>query len=465
MYNFSSFIDKKLVSFLPSHTKVDDYEKRLGLYVFSLSVNIALICIVCASISLYNNYLHASTAYISLLILWCIILFLYIKELVAFKSALSVVVIGTFCAYFYILINTGGAIILLLWFVIIPIGAIIGDGKKLALFTLFAGICVILFSINFKHTFNDETLNTESYWLFQYLQLFSIGLISNAVLSYDEKLQVKINSKIKKRKDLSLIQQAKLKTKQTETLSSIAYGKKIQSGVLSTERELQKHLPNSYIFVKNQSELSGSIFWTKKIDDKVLCAIGSSKLEAIPGAFLSIFGISLLNQFAYLKKPAAILHAVQNQYFKKNTKLKNNKTKNGGIDIGLCSIDLKTKKLEFSGANRSLWISRADEIIEIQGEDSSIVPLENNERSTLLKNHEVDLQEGDIIYLFSRGYVNSENSTEKINYSTQEVRSLFTQLRKVPLLQQKNILKPAFEAWKMERKIESVDVFFLALRA
>jgi serine phosphatase RsbU (regulator of sigma subunit) len=73
-----------------------------------------------------------------------------------------------------------------------------------------------------------------------------------------------------------------------------------------------------------------------------------------------------------------------------------------GMDIGLCVIDRTRKKIEYSGAFFPLYLIRENNLIEIKG-DKLIIGM--NPSGISYTNHQLDIREEDILYIFSDGYV------------------------------------------------------------
>jgi serine phosphatase RsbU (regulator of sigma subunit) len=58
-------------------------------------------------------------------------------------------------------------------------------------------------------------------------------------------------------------------------------------------------------------------------------------------------------------------------------------------------------QLQYAGANNPLWIVRNGGLLEYKADKQPIGRYENRKPFT---NHEIELQKGDAIYLFSDGY-------------------------------------------------------------
>ena len=94
-----------------------------------------------------------------------------------------------------------------------------------------------------------------------------------------------------------------------------------------------------------------------------------------------------------------------------------------GMDIGLCVIDRKRKKIEYAGAFFPLYLIREGSLIEIKG-DKIIIGM--NPEGHPYTDHEMDLLEDDILYIFSDGYVDQFGGTENKKFMYRRFRYLLT---------------------------------------
>src|SRR5690606_22550542 len=73
-----------------------------------------------------------------------------------------------------------------------------------------------------------------------------------------------------------------------------------------------------------------------------------------------------------------------------------------GMDASIVTIDLKTKKLLYAGANRPLWILRGDDIEEIKATKVAVAGFTSDDQ--VFEMHTIDINPGDTFYMSSDGY-------------------------------------------------------------
>ncbi|HON19277.1 MAG TPA: PP2C family protein-serine/threonine phosphatase, partial [Salinivirgaceae bacterium] len=134
-------------------------------------------------------------------------------------------------------------------------------------------------------------------------------------------------------------------------------------------------------------------------------AVADCTGHGVPGAFMSMLGISLLNDLHghYSKfDPAFILGTLR-------AKIRNNlhqsnymETNTDGMDMGLVIINTQTNEAVFSGGNVPLWLYKNGEISIINPDRMPVgVYIGEDQPFT---NHYFQINRGDALYLFSDGY-------------------------------------------------------------
>jgi serine phosphatase RsbU (regulator of sigma subunit) len=131
-----------------------------------------------------------------------------------------------------------------------------------------------------------------------------------------------------------------------------------------------------------------------------------------------------------------------------------------GMDIGLCVIDRKKKKLEYSGAFFPLYLIRDNTLTEIKG-DKIIIGM-NPERLEYTS-HELDLFDDDILYIFSDGYADQFGGNENKKFMYRRFRYLLTRIHNFPIDDQKSILDDNIKTW-MANNPQVDDMMVLGFR-
>jgi serine phosphatase RsbU (regulator of sigma subunit) len=242
-----------------------------------------------------------------------------------------------------------------------------------------------------------------------------------------------------------------LKEKSDEILDSIAYAKRIQTAILPPEKMIKELLPNSFVLYMPKDVVAGDFYWMHKIDGKVFFAAADCTGHGVPGAMVSVICNNALNRAVNefnKQTPAGILDQARDIVIQEFDK--SEEDVKDGMDVALCS--LVGKKLEYAGAHNPLWIIRNNEILEFKADKQ---PVGNFEMAKPFNNQSIDLEAGDVIYLFSDGYVDQFGGVRGKKFKPKQLRELFLSIHQNPLEEQATILEETIINWRGD--IEQVD--------
>jgi len=230
---------------------------------------------------------------------------------------------------------------------------------------------------------------------------------------------------------------------------SLKYAQRIQYAMFTSESELQKLFPESFIIQKPKDIVSGDFYWTRKIGQRIFLAAADCTGHGVPGAFMSLIGLEFFRQIIEnqgLHKPAQILNEI-NRNFDHVFGNMDDINLRDGMDLSFCVIDTQTNKLEFSGAFNPLYIIRDGEIIEIKGDKTILGPNLGFGQRTFT-NHEIQLREEDSLYMFSDGYADQFGGPEGKKFKYRRFRHLLLSIYNQPMELQKQVLESSINDWK-----------------
>ena len=279
------------------------------------------------------------------------------------------------------------------------------------------------------------------------------------------------NIKIRKRNEKIKRQNAIIEEKNVEILDSITYAKRIQEAILPSDIMLNE-LPDSFVYYKPKDIVSGDFYWMKKVDEILLIAAVDCTGHGVPGGFVSMVGHSGLNRAVseyQLKRPGAILEKLSELV----TETFDDGTEKGikdGMDVAICSINRESLVLNFSGANNPLYLIRksTNPLIDIHGESvpakvlGNLHEIKGNRRpvgSSELKeeftNHEIQLEQGDRVYIFSDGFPDQFGGTKGKKLMYKPFKKILSSYEDTPMREQSELLNNEFESWR--GTIEQID--------
>lgn len=123
-----------------------------------------------------------------------------------------------------------------------------------------------------------------------------------------------------------------------------------------------------------------------------------------------------------------------------------------GMDIALCHLN--GNKLEYAGAHNPLWIVRkgAEEVEEIKANKQ---PIGKFDQLNPYTTHQIELNEGDTLYLFSDGFVDQFGGEKGKKYKSANFRRFLVSIQDQDMEAQKSSIQNEFEGWKGD--IEQLD--------
>ncbi|WP_448519358.1 GAF domain-containing protein [Rhodoflexus sp.] len=229
--------------------------------------------------------------------------------------------------------------------------------------------------------------------------------------------------------------------------ASINYASRIQSAMLPDLAEISRCLPDSFVLFRPRDIVSGDFYWMQEKDGKILLAAVDCTGHGVPGAFMSMIGIDLLNEIVNGKgitQPDLILNLMHRRI---RQALKQEVTQNrDGMDVALCAIDKKTKKITFSGAKTSIVYCQHDQLLEIKGDNVPIGGLQREQDRTFTR-HVITTETPTTFYLFTDGYKDQFGGDNNTKLTARAFKQLLFSMHKQPAETQKTLLTNHLEEW------------------
>src|SRR5512133_1034181 len=197
-----------------------------------------------------------------------------------------------------------------------------------------------------------------------------------------------------------------LEKQRKELTDSIRYAAYIQNAMLPGPDLFRRFLPDSFIYFKPKDIVSGDFYWLNRSREMLILAVADCTGHGVPGAFMSVLGISFLNEIVgrgCFFNAANILNQLRERVMKALHQTGEWNEQKDGMDISLCIIQKEKKEMHFAGANNPIYIVRNGSLIEYKADKMPIGISAGTEKS--FTNNRIDLEVGDTIYLFTDGYV------------------------------------------------------------
>jgi serine phosphatase RsbU (regulator of sigma subunit) len=261
-------------------------------------------------------------------------------------------------------------------------------------------------------------------------------------------------------------QQAKEIQKKNELLlASIRYAERIQNAMMKSASVMDGIVEEQFVLYKPKDIVSGDFHWVRKTTNKLFIGACDCTGHGVPGALVSIIGNQLLNRAigTYgLQHPADILNKVA-ELLDLELNTKGGDVLSDGMDVALLSIDLHDGHLEFSGAFSPLYLASDKGVRVIKGDRKPIGRYWDENTNPQFTNHEVTLEKGEMIYLFSDGYMDQFGGPNDKKMGSHLFKEILSEIHHQPLNEQKTQLEAKFHAW-MAGRDQVDDVLVMGVR-
>jgi PAS domain S-box-containing protein len=291
-------------------------------------------------------------------------------------------------------------------------------------------------------------------------RVFWVG--QNATLLYEPGSRKRISGYLivarniteKRANDLLIEQQNK------DITASINYAKRIQFNLLPHRDSLLGHFSEVFVFYKPKDIVSGDFYWTEEIDGKLLVVLADCTGHGVPGAFMTLLGINLLNQIVRERKitdPAQILYQL-------STELSRILPPHEGVvmydDVEALVALFDDGEVTFASSGVSCLHASEGRLTLHRPEGRFGRSAEN---SMQFGNERISLREGDVFYMFTDGYQSQFGSIRNKKFSYKRMLELLEKIQVESLALQKKYFENALRNWS-EGHEQTDDITVIGLK-
>jgi len=278
---------------------------------------------------------------------------------------------------------------------------------------------------------------------------------TNKIISHKNKLLNEQNIQIGNQKK-------EIEHKNKNLTDSIVYAKRIQDAMLNDVKLLNEILDDAFILFKPKDIVSGDFYWFGQKNNKFIFSAIDCTGHGVPGAFMSMLGNSFLNQIVFnlgITSPDIILEKLSSEV---QSALKQADTNNqDGMDMALCTIDLKTKTVEFAGAKNPLVYIQNGNIERIKGDRLPIGISYGKETS--FEKHLIKPKGPSYFYMFSDGYIDQFGGPVNSKFMIKQLQNLLVEIHKKPMEKQREILDATICDW-MKDEDQTDDILVVGFK-
>lgn len=251
-------------------------------------------------------------------------------------------------------------------------------------------------------------------------------------------------------------------------VSSINYAQRIQTAAISLQSEVDAMFPENFVYYKPRDIVSGDYYRVASCGKYRVLITADCTGHGIPGAFLSMLGISALKEYCVTENDAATPGVIldhMREFIKTTLVSSTKKTIDDGMDMTICSYDFDAMEMRYAAANQSAYIIRRGEAIRLKGDRMPVgrYIIDDQHFAT----HIQSIEHGDIIYTFSDGIQDQPGGMDDNplgrKFLTKNLVKLLTEIAQKPLSEQRDIIDNTITKWRNGRP-QVDDITMIGLR-
>ena len=276
---------------------------------------------------------------------------------------------------------------------------------------------------------------------------YKIKKEANIILEEKNRTISAQKDEIEKQRDLAAAQRDQIAYQKKHITDSIMYAKRIQTALIPS-LELFSDKLEHFVLYKPLAIVSGDFYWVSSKDNIQVIIAADCTGHGVPGAFMSMLGVTMLNEIVnekHIIMPDQIIENLRQGVIKSLKQVVDEDTVKDGMDITVCTIDFNQNTLWYSGANNPLYLVRKGELMHYRADKMPVAIHYKMQPFTL---HKIDIQKGDSFYLLSDGYADQFGGPNEKKFMSAKLKETLAEIATKPMLEQGMILDKIFEDWR-----------------
>jgi len=289
---------------------------------------------------------------------------------------------------------------------------------------------------------------------------------------------------IEVQRDFVMKQNQEISQQKHEIQQSIQYARRIQLAVLPPDEVLSAIAPNHFTLNLPRDIVSGDYYWATQRPDYNILVVADCTGHGVPGATMSMLGVSFLNEIMTRHEnieAGQVLDELRRLVIKALHQTGKENEQKDGMDISLCIIFHKERKLQFAGANNPLYMVRKftegyplpddeknklsdytneqGELYQLAQITADKMPIGIYLKLTPFTTNTIHYLPGDTFYMSSDGYSDQFGGATGTKFMSKKFKQLLLTIQQEPMDRQQQILHESHIKWKgTEEQVDDVMV-------
>jgi len=260
---------------------------------------------------------------------------------------------------------------------------------------------------------------------------------------------------IEAQRDMVTGQKEQIEKTHNDISASIEYAMRLQSAIFPGEGLLKECFTDHFIFFRPRDKVSGDFYWWTIEQNQIILAVADCTGHGVPGAFMSMLGVSLLREIInkeHITYPGTVLQRLREEVIRSLNQSGKFGEQKDGLDIAVLSIDPETLKCSYAGANNPAYVMKNSELFEYKADR---MPISIYDRMDPFTTHDIQLEKGDLLYLFSDGFPDQMGGSKRKKFKYKAFRNLLVEYHEIPLTMQHEALTETIVEWQGDH--EQID--------
>ena len=292
-----------------------------------------------------------------------------------------------------------------------------------------------------------------------------------------ERQHQEIQNLYERLQDAQVVLEERLVEKTSELEESVNYATRIQGAVVPTLEHLRQNIPEPFevaVLYLPKDKVSGDFYWVGQRKNRTILAVGDGTGHGVPGAFLSILGISALHKLLEDRGVVDPAHLLDEMDSEIRLMLRQNEQEFYGtaiqdsIEMAVCGITAGKNDVTFSAAMRKSYMVSDGNCFEVSADRRPVGgTLYGDAPFNLTTLH---FKPKDTLYLFSDGFMSqlddaTESGGRNKKFGAKAFREMLTEAWHLTNIDdQIDFFSQTLNRWMGASSAQSDDILVLALR-
>lgn len=287
-------------------------------------------------------------------------------------------------------------------------------------------------------------VSTLGYFIYR---SYMIKKEANAELEEKNRTILMQKDEIAQQRDLASAQRDQIAYQKKHITDSIEYAKRIQAALMPSLELFSDRLEH-FVLYKPLAIVSGDFYWVSTQGNKQVIISADCTGHGVPGAFMSMLGVSLLSEIVngrHVIMPDEIINNLRQGVIKALNQDEDVGSVRDGLDISVCTVDFEQNILWYAGAYSPLYLIRGNELRHYRADK---MPASIHYKMHPFTLHKIELRKGDAFYLFSDGFADQFGGDQKRKFMSGQLKETLMAIASMPMLRQGEKLNEVFENWR-----------------